>query len=443
MIVPSIDVMNGRAVQLRHGREFVLDGGDPRERLEQFAVAGEVAVVDLDAALGRGSNAALIRTMVRRAPCRVGGGIRSLDAARAWLDAGAKKVVLGTAASPELCGQLPRDRVIAAVDAERGDVVVDGWRAKAGVTVHERIAQLAPCVGGFLFTQVEHEGAMGGFDLDAIRAAVTAAGDVRVTAAGGITTADEIAALDALGADAQVGMALYTDRLRLGEAIAAPLRSSPPGPLSLSGSSPPDPLSQLGEGERKGSPQIWPTVVCDELGRTLGLVWSTRESLTRAVAERRGIYWSRSRKAVWVKGETSGNTQELLRVELDCDRDALRFTVRQHGVGFCHLERLSCWSEPFDLGVLARVIEARAEHATPGSGTARLLADRNLLAAKLGEEAGELAAAETAAEAIFEMADLFYMGLVALVRSGGSLAEVLAELERRHGAVGRRPMVAK
>ena len=432
MIVPSIDLMNGRAVQLRHGREFVLDGGDPLERLEQFAVAGEVAVVDLDAALGQGSNDALIRAMVRRAPCRVGGGIRSLDAARAWLDAGAKKVVLGTAASPELCGQLPRDRVIAAVDAERGDVVVDGWRAKAGVTVHERIAQLAPCVGGFLFTQVEHEGTMGGFDLETVRAAVAAAGEARVTAAGGITTADEIAALDAAGADAQVGMALYTDRLPLGEAIAAPLRSSPPGPLS-----------QLGEGERRERPEIWPTVVCDELGRTLGLVWSTRESLARAVNERRGIYWSRSRNALWVKGATSGNTQELLRVDLDCDRDALRFTVRQLGVGFCHRGTRSCWSADFDLGALERVIEARRDEPVPESGTARLLTDGALLGAKLREEAEELAAATSAAEAVHETADLFYMGLVALVRAGGSLADVTAELERRHGAVSRRPMVAK
>jgi phosphoribosyl-ATP pyrophosphohydrolase len=366
--------------------------------------------------------------MVRRAPCRVGGGIRSLDAARTWLDAGARKVVLGTAASPDLCAQLPRDRVIAAVDAERGEVVVDGWRTKTGANVPERMAALAPYVGGFLFTQVEYEGAMGGFDLDAVRGAIASAGGARITAAGGISTADHVAALDALGADAQVGMALYTERLPLGEAIAAPLRASPPGPLSLSG-----------EGERT----TWPTVVCDELGRTLGLVWSTRESLERAVAERRGIYWSRSRAALWVKGETSGNTQELLRVDLDCDRDALRFTVRQHGVGFCHLERPSCWSDVFDLGVLERVIQERADQAIPESGTARLLADRTLLAAKLGEEAAELAAAETAAEAVGETADLFYMGLVALVRSGASLADVLAELERRHGVVSRRPMVAK
>jgi phosphoribosyl-ATP pyrophosphohydrolase len=420
MIVPSIDIMNGRAVQLRYGREHVLDGGDPLERLEQFAVVGEVAVVDLDAALGQGSNAGLIQTMVRRGPCRVGGGIRSLNAARAWLDAGARKVVLGTAASPELCGQLPRDRVIAAVDAEHGNVVVHGWRSKTGASVAERIAALAPYVGGFLFTQVEYEGAMGGFNLDAVRGVIAAAGPARVTAAGGITTADDVRALDALGADAQVGMALYTNRLPLGEALAASLAK----PLDVGGS-------------------VWPTVVCDELGQTLGLVWSTRESLIRAVGERRGIYWSRSRQAIWVKGETSGNTQELLRVELDCDRDALRFIVRQQGTGFCHLERPSCWPDAFDLGALARVIHARAVQASPDSGTARLLADRTLLAAKLSEEAAELAAAETALEAVGETADLLYMGLVALARSGGSLTDVLAELERRHGAVSRRPMVAK
>src|SRR6266849_2760382 len=189
MIVPSIDVMSGRAVQLRHGRELMLDGGDPLARLDEFAVVGEVAVVDLDAARGLGSNADLIREMVRRAPCRVGGGIRSLDA-------GAAKIVLGTAASAELCAHLPRERVIAAVDAEGGEVVVDGWRTRTGVSVLERIAQLAPTVGGFLFTQVEREGTMGGCDLDAVRRVVAAAGGARVTAAGGITTPAEIAELD-------------------------------------------------------------------------------------------------------------------------------------------------------------------------------------------------------------------------------------------------------
>src|SRR5207237_4770486 len=130
--------------------------------------------------------------MVRRAPCRVGGGIRDLDTARAWLDSGAAKIMIGTAASPELCGALPRERVIAAVDTERGQVVVDGWRRDTGVPVLERIGALAPVVGGFLFTQVEREGAMDGFDLQAVGEAVRGAGGPRLTAAGGLATTVEI-----------------------------------------------------------------------------------------------------------------------------------------------------------------------------------------------------------------------------------------------------------
>ena len=423
MIVPSIDLMQGRAVQLRAGRDLVLDGGDPLARLEEFAVAGEVAVVDLDAALGRGSNAGLIREMVRRGPCRVGGGIRDLDTARGWLDAGAAKIVIGTAARPDFCGALPRERVIAAVDAERGQVVVEGWRTATGASVLERIRQLAPLVGGFLFTQVEKEGAMGGFDFQAVAGAVRAAveGGARLTAAGGITTATEIAELDRIGADAQVGMALYTGRLSLGEAVAAPLAK----PVNYEGG------------------DVWPTVVCDEWGHALGLVWSTRESLARAIADRRGIYWSRSRRALWEKGATSGNTQELVRVDLDCDRDALRFTVRQRGAGFCHLDQRSCWPSAFDLDDLARTIVERAARPEPGSGTAKLLRDPGLLAAKLREEAEELGRAGDRPEAVHETADVLYLALVALVRGGGSLAEVVAELSRRRGAVTRRPMAAK
>ena len=418
MIVPSIDLMNGRAVQLRRGKEFVLDGGDPLARLEAFAVAGEVAAVDLDAAMGRGSNAAVIRQLVRRAPCRVGGGIRDLDTARAWLDAGAAKVMIGTALSPELCHALPRDRVVAALDAERGEVVVDGWRRRTGASVLDRIRELQPFVGGFLVTQVDREGEMAGFDVAAVRAAVGAAGDARVTAAGGITTPDEVAELDRIGADAQVGMALYTGRLSLGAAVAAPLARPLPG-------------------------DVWPTVVCDPSGHTLGLVWSTRQSVARAVHERRGIYWSRSRRALWLKGETSGNTQQLLRVDLDCDRDALRFTVRQHGTGFCHLERPSCWPAQFSLDDLERVVAERAAQCEPASGTVKLLADPSLLASKLREEAAELADAMSREQVVEEAADVMYMTLVALARSGGSLGDVHAALARRHGAVTRRPMTAK
>lgn len=418
MIVPSIDLMNGRAVQLRQGRDLVLDGGDPLERLDELAVVGEVAVVDLDRALGRGSNAKLIGEMVRRAPCRVGGGIRDTDTAKSWLDSGAAKVMIGTRASPEFCSALPRERVIAALDSRQGEVVVNGWLTSTGESVLSRIEALAPHVSGVLLTQVECEGTLGGFDFQLIRDVLTVASDLQITAAGGITTPGEIAALDALGVDAQVGMALYAGRLDLGDAFAAPLAAG-----------------QV--------PQPWPTVVCDEYGCALGLVWSTPASLRRAIAERRGVYWSRSRNEIWVKGSTSGNQQHLKRVELDCDRDAIRMTVRQEGSGFCHMGRRSCWNDDFDLGALERVIASRGRSADERSGTVALFHDPALLAAKLVEEAKELAAAESTDEAVFEAADLIYFALTAVISKGGSLAAVVRELERRRGCVTRRPMTAQ
>lgn len=414
MIVPSIDIMDGRAVQLRRGREQLLDGGDPLERLEEFAVAGEVAVIDLDAALGRGSNAPLVRELIRRAPCRVGGGIRDLETARSWLDAGAERVILGTAASPVLCGSLPRDRVVAAVDCDRGELMVDGWRSHTGRDVIAVIRELAPHTGGFLLTQIDREGCLAGFDAGLIERARIAARDARLTAAGGITTAAEIAALDRAGVDAQVGMALYSGSLSLADAVAAPLPAA----------------------------HAWPTVVCDEAGVALGLAWSTPESLRRAIHERRGIYWSRSRDSLWIKGQTSGATQELLRVDLDCDRDAIRFLVRQHGAGFCHRPARTCWEDRFDLPTLERLIRSRAAGAPEGSVTGALLRDAALLRAKLSEEAAELSDAGTAAAAEHEAADLIYFTLTALARAGGSLEGVRAELARRSRRLNRRPMVA-
>jgi phosphoribosyl-ATP pyrophosphohydrolase len=417
VIVPSIDIMGGRAVQLRHGRDFVLEAGDPQEWLERLSVAGEVAVVDLDAALGSGSNARLIRTMVRRAACRVGGGIRDLDTARAWLDAGAARVVIGTAATPEFCGALPRERVIAAVDSVRGAVVVDGWRTATGQGTLDAIRALGPTVGGFLLTQVEHEGAMQGFDVALVRAAVAVAEGARVTAAGGITRPAEISLLDREGADAQVGMALYTGALSIGGAVAAPLTDTADG--------------------------LWPTVVSDEDGRTLGLAWSNRESVRRAVDERRGIYWSRSRGSLWVKGESSGSTQDLLCVNLDCDRDSLQFVVRQAGSGFCHQGTRSCFGDRFSLGSLERVIASRISGSDGESATRRLATEPGLLGAKLREEADELARAGTRDEVVQESADVLYFVIAAVSRAGASMAEVEGELARRRLRVSRRPMQPK
>jgi phosphoribosyl-ATP pyrophosphohydrolase len=417
VIVPSIDLRNGNAVQLVGGRDLALDAGDPLPIAERFALVGEIAVVDLDAALGRGSNADTVSELLRVAPCRVGGGIRSAADAVRWLDAGAAKVVLGTAATPEVLAQLPAERVIAALDAVDGEVVVNGWRTRTGRSVLERMRALRDCVGGFLVTFVEREGRLAGTRLDAVAELVRAAGDARLTIAGGIATTAEIAALDRLGADAQVGMALYTNAVHLADAIAAPLRSDRPDGL-------------------------WPTVVADQRGAALGLAYSSAASLRQAVDARRGVYHSRSR-GLWAKGQTSGATQQLLRAELDCDRDTLRFTVRQRRPGFCHAGTQTCWGPERGLPALARTLRTRAAAAPSASYTARLLDDPGLLKAKLVEEAAELADARTPEHIAAEAADVLYFALVALARGNVRLADVEAALDRRALRITRRPGNAK
>ncbi len=417
MIIPSIDLMNGQAVQLVGGKEKALDAGDPLPIAERFSVAGEIAVIDLDAALGRGSNAQVVNALVRRCPCRVGGGIRDVEAALKWLDAGAEKVILGTKAVPEILAQLPRERLIAALDAVHGEVVVEGWQTKTGRNILEKMVELRDFVSGFLVTFVEHEGRMQGSALERTGELLNAAGGARITVAGGITSAEEIAALAAQGIDAQVGMALYTNRLTLARAITAPLKS-----------------------ER--SDGLWPTVVCDEHGIALGLAWSSQESVNEAVALRRGVYHSRKR-GIWRKGETSGAAQELLRIDLDCDSDALRFTVRQHGSGFCHLGTRTCWGALRGIDDVFRHVQSRVKDAPPESYTKRLLDDSELLEAKLLEEAGEVVAAENSEEAVCEAADLLYFTLVKLIKNGASWSDVEAELGRRMLKVTRRPGLAK
>jgi phosphoribosyl-ATP pyrophosphohydrolase len=417
MIVPSIDISGGQAVQLVEGETLAIEAGDPLPLLERFGLVGEVAVIDIDAARGEGDNADLIAGLCRLGRVRVGGGIRDVDKARAWLDLGAEKVIIGTAASPGLLAQLPRERVIVALDSRDGEVLSHGWRRGTGAGLLRRVEELRDHCGGFLVTFVEREGRLQGTDLGRAGQVVEAAGAARVTVAGGITTAEEVRALDGIGADAQVGMALYTGRLGLAEAVAATMRSDRPDGL-------------------------WPTVVVDETGTALGLAYSSEESLDRAIEERRGVYQSRSR-GIWAKGETSGATQELLGVAVDCDRDTLRFTVRQHGSGFCHTGDRTCWGEDDGLGRLERRLARLAGAADPTSNTRKLLEHPELLSSKLREEASELAEATRTEAVIREAADLLYFLLVKTTAAGIGFDRVEAELDRRERRVTRRPMVAK
>jgi phosphoribosylformimino-5-aminoimidazole carboxamide ribotide isomerase len=224
MLIPSIDLQRGRIVQLVQGERLALETDDVAGWIGKFSAFPAVQLIDLDAAKNVGDNAALIASICQRLPCRVGGGIRNAERAAAVLEAGARKVIVGSAlfrsGRPDLsfaavlASRFGAGRLIAAVDARGGRVVIDGWRTQLTVSPVEAVRALDSFFGEFLFTNVDVEGLMQGIDRAAI-AAVREATSRSVTAAGGVTTQDDVDWLDGIGVDAVAGMAIYTGRLKI------------------------------------------------------------------------------------------------------------------------------------------------------------------------------------------------------------------------------------
>lgn len=186
---------------------------------------------------------------------------------------------------------------------------------------------------------------------------------------------------------------------------------------------------------------LFTTVVCTRTGEALGLVYSSKESIIAALECGRGVYYSRSRNSLWRKGDTSGHYQTLHRIDVDCDGDALRFTVTQRGedcAAFCHLNTLTCWGEPFGLRHLEGTLKDRLKNSPPGSYTKRLFDDAVLLRDKLVEEAQELSEADTRQHVAEELADVLYFAMVKAAKAGVSVDDAVRELDRRTRKVTRR-----
>jgi phosphoribosylformimino-5-aminoimidazole carboxamide ribotide isomerase len=226
MILPCIDLMDRKVVQLVQGREKALEGDSPDEMLRKFAAFPEIQVIDLDAAMGRGSNDDLVHNLAGRARTRVGGGVRTAERAIALVEQGAHRVIVGTSAFTRdgvnhalLAGirdAIGRERLIVAVDSKGGRIVVKGWQEATSLSAEDVLQALEPYCAGFLCTYVDKEGMMQGTDLDWFRR-LRAATSQELTAAGGITTLDDILALTAMRIHCAVGMAIYTGRLSLDE----------------------------------------------------------------------------------------------------------------------------------------------------------------------------------------------------------------------------------
>ena len=224
MLIPSIDLQGGRIVQLVQGERLALASDDFDGWIARFERFPRVQLIDLDAAKNQGNNRGLIASICRRLPCRVGGGVRVVEDVTSLLDGGANKVIVGSrlfrdgapdlAFAEALAAAAGASRLIAAVDAKGGRVVIDGWRTQLAITPADAMRELEPWFDEFLFTNVDVEGLMRGVDrraIEDVRVATTKA----ITVAGGVTTQEEIDWLDGLGMDAVAGMAIYTGKLKL------------------------------------------------------------------------------------------------------------------------------------------------------------------------------------------------------------------------------------
>jgi phosphoribosyl-ATP pyrophosphohydrolase/phosphoribosyl-AMP cyclohydrolase len=340
--------------------------------------------------------------------------------ARHLVSLGAEKVILGTAAfgggtagllnEPflrELTGAIGKQRVIIAVDALGDRIVTRGWQSLTNLSLHTGAQAAEQWCNELLFTAVEREGRMEGAETklaESLREAVSC----RLTIAGGVSSAQEVAFLAWLGCDVQLGMALYTGKVKLAQAFIAGLSR-----------------------ERSGG--LIPVIAQSTAGEVLMLGFANQEALAKTFETGLLTFWSRSRKQLWTKGETSGNTLKLVRIRADCDRDTILATVEPAGP-VCHTGGWNCFTseagEKSSLERLYRIIGERFAAPTPGSYTATL--DPLRVREKVSEEAAELVAACGHDEQVWECADLLYFMSVLMYQGKVTWGEVLRELDRRH-----------
>lgn len=409
MIIASIDLMDGKAVQLKQGRESEkqLEREDVIELAKYYSKFGDIAVIDLDSAFNNGKdNEELIKQLCKIAPCRVGGGIRTVEKAQRIISYGAKKIIIGTAASEEFLVQLPKDKVIVAIDTKNGKITTEGWTKELDKTPADYIKHFDDLCSGYLYTIVENEGMMQGCDVPLIQE-VRNATKKELVAAGGISTIEEIAKLNKMNVSTQLGMCIYTGAVKLEDAFCACLDFE------------------------KGNGLI-PTIVQDiDSKQVLMLGYSNSDSLRKTFETGLATYFSRSRNELWTKGMTSGNTQEFKSALFDCDQDALLFKVNQKG-NACHLDSFSCFeSKEFSINELYKVLQSRKELMPEKSFTTKLFNDKFLLKRKIMEEAFEVVNFEQGDGLSWEVADLAYFVLTFMIDNGVSIKEIMNNLASR------------
>lgn len=435
MVISSIDLKNGKVVQLKNGKDLVLEREDADALITDFNFYGEVAIIDLDAALGNinekgeTANTALLKSLLRKGNVRTGGGVRSVKRAKELISLGAEKVIIGssawasaeeqksgailnTAFLDELAAAIGKERIIISVDAIKGVIAVKGWTETAGISLLDGAKAAEKYASELLFTCVEKEGCMQGTDMEQVKA-LREAVKCRIVVAGGVSTVEEITQIEKIGCDVQLGMALYTGKVALKDSFISCLN-----------------WQKVAE-ESKG---LMPVIAQAASGEVLMTGFANKEAFEKTIDTKKLTFYSRSRNVLWTKGETSGNYLEVKKLRVDCDRDAVLATVVPHGPT-CHTGAWSCFQtnsdRPYSMEFLYEIISERFANPRPGSYTATLTPER--VREKIMEEAEELTdEAETREDVIWEFADLFYFLSVLMYQEKVTWQDILDELDKRH-----------
>ena len=430
MVIASIDMKDGHVVQLKNGKDLVLQRDDADALIADFNKYGEVAIIDLDQALrntdakGNTPNTELLKSLLRKGNVRVGGGIRDVKKAKELISLGAEKVIVGSAAwnadrkadsdpilnaafLEELVAAIGKQRVIISVDAINGKIALKGWTETANISLIEGAKEAEKYASELLFTCVEKEGCMQGTDMNMCRQ-LREAVKCRVVAAGGVNSLEQIAELEKLGCDVQLGMALYTGAVSLKDSFMACL-------------------------DWEKTDGMIPVIAQSINGEVLMMGYSNKEAVAKTFETGKLTFFSRTRNVLWTKGETSGHFLEVVKIHIDCDRDTILATVIPHG-GVCHTGSFTCFgAEPDEKSSMERLygtISERFANPRPGSYTATLNDKR--VREKVEEEAEEICEAEGKDEVIWEAADLLYFVSVLMYKEGVTWQDVYNELDRRH-----------
>ncbi|MBQ2205745.1 MAG: bifunctional phosphoribosyl-AMP cyclohydrolase/phosphoribosyl-ATP diphosphatase HisIE, partial [Treponema sp.] len=354
---------------------------------------------------------------------RVGGGIRDVKKTRQLISLGAEKVIIGSAAwnanrkdgepilntafLDELVKAIGRQRIIISVDAINGKIAVKGWTETANISLIEGAREAEKYASELLFTCVEKEGCMQGTDMGMVKELRNAV-KCRVVAAGGVNSLEQVVELERMGCDVQLGMALYTGVVSLKDSFIECL-------------------------DWKKTDGMIPVIAQSEAGEVLMMGYANKDAFERTFKDGKLTFFSRTRKALWTKGETSGHFLQLVKLRADCDRDTVLATVIPHG-GACHTGSWTCFTSDPDaksnMERLYATIADRFANPKPGSYTATLNDKR--VREKVMEEAEELTEAEGKDEVVWEAADLLYFVSVLMYKEGVSWKDVYNELDKRH-----------